>query len=71
LLPTDNIGADEDYLGNFFRMGDIRLVGKRTEVFVVDRSGNHINVLVTFASASRGDRSTLTAFIQKIEVELF
>lgn len=71
LLPTDNIGADEDYLGNFFRMGDIRLVGKRTEVFIVDRSGNHINVLVTFASASRGDRSTLTAFIQKIEVELF
>jgi PAS domain S-box-containing protein len=71
LLPTDNISADDNYLGNFFRAGDKTLVGKRTEVFIVDKNGESINVLVTLAAATRGERSTLTAFIQKIEVELF
>ena len=71
LLPTDNIAADANYLGNFFIAGDKTLVGKRTEVFIIDHNGELINVLVTLASASRGERTTLTAFIQKIEVELF
>ena len=70
LLPTENIAAEDNYLGNFFRSGDKTLVGKRTEVFIVDKQGESINVLVTLASATRGERSTLTAFIQKIEVEL-
>ena len=71
LLPTDNIAAEDNYLGNFFRAGDKTLVGKRTEVFIIDKQGESINVLVTLASATRGERTTLTAFIQKIEVELF
>ncbi len=71
LLPCDNISADENYLGNFFKNGDKTLVGRRTEVFFVDKAGERINILVTIAEANRGDRNTLTAFIQKIEVELF
>ncbi|MBQ3689992.1 MAG: PAS domain S-box protein [Bacteroidales bacterium] len=71
LLPTDNIANEDNYLGNFFKSGDKTLIGKRTEVFIVDKFDNHINVLVTLAEAAIGERYTLTAFIQKIEVELF
>jgi PAS domain S-box-containing protein len=71
LLPTDNIAKEDNYLGNFFKSGDKTLIGKRTEVFIVDKFDNHINVLVTLAEAAIGERYTLTAFIQKIEVELF
>lgn len=71
LLPCANIGPDENYLGNFFKNGDRTLVGRRTEVFFVDKNGERINILVTIAEANRGERNTLTAFIQKIEVELF
>ena len=71
LLPTDKVGADENYLGNFFKYGDKTLVGKRTEVFIIDKFDGRTNVLVTLAEAAVGERYTLTAFIQKIEVELF
>ncbi|MCR4561094.1 MAG: PAS domain S-box protein [Bacteroidales bacterium] len=71
LLPTDKVGADENYLGNFFKYGDKTLVGKRTEVFIIDKFEERTNVLVTLAEAAVGERYTLTAFIQKIEVELF
>lgn len=71
LLPTDNISSEENYLGNFFKSGDKTLIGKRTEVFIVDKFDNRTNVLVTLAEAAIGERYTLSAFIQKIEVELF
>jgi PAS domain S-box-containing protein len=71
LLPTDKISKDESYLGNFFKSGDKTLIGKRTEVFIVDKFENRTNVLVTLAEAAIGERYSLSAFIQKIEVELF
>lgn len=71
LLPTENVNRNENYLGNYFRAKDDTLVSKRTEVFILDKFDKKINVLVTLSEASIGERYTLTAFIQKIEVELF
>lgn len=71
LLPTEGIGATDNYLGNFFKAKDTTLAANRTEVFILDKFDKRINVLVTLSEASIGERYTLTAFIQKIEVELF
>ena len=71
LLPTDSVTANENYLGNFFKANDTSLVARRTEVFILEKDGTRTNVLATLSEASTGERYTLTAFIQKIEVELF
>ena len=71
VLPPDGATANENYLGNYFKAKDSTLVAKRTEVFIVDKNGERTNVLTTLSEASTGERYTLTAFIQKIEVELF
>ena len=71
LLPTDSVTENENYLGNYFKANDNTLLAKRTEVFILDKDQIRTNVLVTLAEASTGERYTLTAFIQKIEVELF
>ena len=71
LLPTDSVTANENYLGNFFKANDTSLVARRTEVFILEKDGTRTNVLATLSEASTGERYSLTAFIQKIEVELF
>ena len=70
LLPTDSVTANENYLGNFFKTNDTSLVARRTEVFILEKDGTRTNVLATLSEASTGESYTLTAFIQKIEVEL-
>ena len=47
------------------------MLNTRTEVFVVDKFGDKISVLLTLSEAQIGKRYSLTSFIQKIEVELF
>ena len=71
LLPDAYKGNNDDYLGNFFHYGSSALVGKRTEVFIVNKMNEEIGVLVTLSEAKEGDEYTLTAFLQNIEVELF
>ncbi len=72
ILPdiTDN-SAEQNYLGSFFKAYNQALIGKRTEVFLIDKFENKITVLVTLSEAQIGDRYNLTAFIQRIELELF
>ncbi|MEN8118932.1 MAG: PAS domain S-box protein [Bacteroidota bacterium] len=71
LLAERHTELGEDYLGNFFKYGDDTLLNTRTEVFIVDKFGDKIGVLLTLSEAQIGKRYSLTAFIQKIEVELF
>ena len=71
LLPERHTEMGENYLGNFFKYGDDTLLNTRTEVFIVDKFGDKIGVLLTLSEAQIGKRYSLTAFIQKIEVELF
>lgn len=71
LLPERHAEMGEGYLGNFFKYGDDTMLNTRTEVFIVDKFGDKIAVLLTLSEAQIGKRYSLTAFIQKIEVELF
>ncbi|HAN77555.1 MAG TPA: hypothetical protein DCQ31_07170 [Bacteroidales bacterium] len=71
LLPAEFKGNNDNYLGNFFYSGSEALIGKRTEVFIINRRNEEVAVLVTLSQAQVGGESTLTAFIQNIEVELF
>lgn len=70
LLPA-SFNSDESYLGKFFKYSEDLLLRTRTEVFIADKEGNKIPVLVTLAEARVGKDYRLTAFIQNIEVELF
>jgi PAS domain S-box-containing protein len=71
LLPEKYKELGENYMGMFFRYGDDTLLNTRTEVFIVDKFGEPVSVLLTLSEAQIGKRYSLTAFIQKIEVELF
>jgi PAS domain S-box-containing protein len=71
LLPEKHNDMGENYLGKYFKYGDDTLINTRTEVFIVDKLGDPISVLLTLSEAQIGKRYSLTAFIQKIEVELF
>lgn len=71
ILPDNHNQEGESYMGNFFHYGDDTLLNTRTEVFIVDSLGESVSVLLTLSEAQIGKRYSLTAFIQKIEVELF
>jgi PAS domain S-box-containing protein len=71
LLPDKHNDLGDNYLGQFFKYGDDTLINTRTEVFIVDKFGDPVSVLLTLSEAQIGKRYSLTAFIQKIEVELF
>lgn len=75
LVPEDVSETDEDsmteYIGKYFKAGNRDLIGSRTEVFLYNKSGEKVNVLITLSEAKVDDRYSLTAFIQNIEVELF
>ncbi len=71
LLPERHAEMGDGYLGNYFKYGDDTMLNTRTEVFVVDKFGDKISVLLTLSEAQIGKRYSLTAFTQKIEVELF
>lgn len=62
---------EDSFLGKYFRAGENSLVGQRIEVFIIDKIGSRISVLLTLSEARIGTRYSLTAFIQRIEVELF
>jgi len=62
---------EENFIGRYFSAGENILVGQRTEVFIFDKNGERISVLLTLSEARIGSRYSLTAFIQRIEVELF
>lgn len=72
ILPDEHEELDGDYLGNYFKSGiEEVLVNTRKEVYIVDKFGEQVFVLMTLSEAGIGLRYRLTAFIQRIEVELF
>jgi PAS domain S-box-containing protein len=71
LLSENEDTKQENFMGRYFRAGENILVGKRTEVFILDKTNGKISVLLTLSEARIGTRYSLTAFIQRIEVELF
>jgi len=60
-----------DYLGNYMNANQDQLVRKRFEVFINNKSGEKINLLLTISVSKIDNRMNITAYLQKIEVELF
>ncbi len=71
ILPQKHSSLDGEYLEKYFKYGENTLIGVRTEVYLVNKLGEQIQVLLTLSEAQIGKRYILTAFLQKIEVELF
>ncbi len=70
LPPIDNSFGD-NYLGNYLKIDEHVETNMRREVFILNKDGEQISVLMTLSEAGIGMRYRLTAFIQRIEVELF
>ncbi len=72
LLPKEKANLGGEYMGTYFESNlENPLVNTRTEVYIVDKNDEQIFVLMTLSEAGIGLRYRLTAFIQRIEVELF
>jgi hypothetical protein len=51
ILPAKHAELGENYMGNYFQYGDDTLLHTRTEVFIVDKYGDPISVLLTLSEA--------------------
>lgn len=71
IIPEEYKDNNDNYIGNFLKPGEVEVQSKRSEVFIVNKSGETIPVLLTLSEARVGREYRLTAFIQNIEVELF
>lgn len=72
LFPEPEADFQGEYLRDFFDVKqDKILLNTRKEVYILDASGEQVFVLMTLSEAGIGLRYRLTAFIQRIEVELF
>ncbi len=71
ILAAEYMNQNDNFMGNFFKSGDNTPLGSRNEVYIIDKFGEKVSVLVTLSEARIGNRFSLTAFVQKIEVELF
>ncbi len=71
LLPKKHAEQGQEYMGHYFKIGDNMLINTRKEVFIIDKNGEQVYILLTLSEAGIGLRYRLTAFIQRIEVELF
>lgn len=71
ILPPPYNTVDEGAVIQFLRSDKNHLKGTRTEVNVINKSGEEVPVLVTLSEAQINEEYTYTAFIQNISVELF
>ncbi len=71
LLPDKSKDLEGEYMGGLFGADKLFTLNTRLEVYIVDSNGEQIDVLLTLSEAQVGNNYSLTAFVQKIEVELF
>jgi PAS domain S-box-containing protein len=72
LFPEPETDYAGEYLREYFNVKQDKIVlNTRKEVYILDASGEQVFVLMTLSEAGIGLRYRLTAFIQRIEVELF
>ncbi len=71
IVPNEPGLQRDNYIGNYFKTGTMRLINKRIEVFLINSIGEEVNVLLTLSESKYDSEYRLTAFIQNIEVELF
>ena len=71
ILFPDELGDEDDFIKRFINPGEQKIIGVRKEVKIKNITGKALNVLILLSEAKVEDETTYTAFIQKIEVELF
>jgi len=70
LFSEETIGADS-FVANLVDQNKAKVVGVRQEVNIKTKSGEELPVLMLISEAEYEGSITYTAFVQKIEVELF
>lgn len=71
ILPPPYKNVDDGEVIEFLKSDKNHLKGNRTEVNIINKSGEEVPVLLTLSEVKIGDSYTYTAFIQNISVELF
>lgn len=72
LLPHEYHTNSDEFLGKYFKISaENKMIGQRKEMFIINKFGERVQILVTLSEAQYGNEYNLTAFIQHIEVELF
>ncbi len=70
LFSADIIESDE-FVKRFVKTDLEKIVGERKEISITTKEGENVQVLMLLSDATVDKVHTFTAFIQKIEVELF
>ncbi|MEA2043205.1 MAG: PAS domain-containing protein [Bacteroidota bacterium] len=72
LFSEDDDDFEGEHLKKYFNV-DLKniLLNTRKEVYIINAQGEQVFILMTLSEAGIGLRYRLTAFIQRIEVELF
>jgi PAS domain S-box-containing protein len=71
MLFSEDIIESEDFVNRFVSNNKEKIVGERKEISISTKGGESVQVLMLLSDATVDKVHTYTAFIQKIEVELF
>ena len=71
MLFSQKNSEEDPFINGFVSPGKKKIIGKRQEVHITDKSGEDVPVLFLISEASVDKLHWYTAFIQNIEVELF
>jgi len=71
ILFPDQTLQNNDFIRTFINSDEPKIIGERKEVKIKNKSGAEFNVLILLSEAKVEQEITYTAFIQRIEIELF
>lgn len=70
-LFSEKIIAEDKFVKSYVSPGDKKIIGKRHEIKIKDKSNTEKTVIALLSKARIDNENTYTAFIQNIEVEIF
>lgn len=71
MLFNPDIIENDEFVNKFVTTNSDKFVGERREISISTKDGDNVQVLMLLSDATVDKVHTYTAFIQKIEVELF
>ncbi len=71
ILFPEKTKMNDEFVMRFLNPEEDKIIGERREVNIIRKSGEEVPVLFLLSDAEVGNEHSYTAFIQKIEVELF
>jgi hypothetical protein len=71
MLFNPDIIENDEFVKKFVSTDSDKFVGERREISIATKDGDTVQVLMLLSDATVDKVHTYTAFIQKIEVELF